>query len=55
METYLEVSPESEGSLSIPDMVPMEAKCEVESVSTPDIWADLNDISIDEKASLQKM
>ena len=43
METYLDVSPEPEGSLSTPDMVPMEVECEVESVSTPDIWAELND------------
>ena len=55
METYLDVSPEPEGSLSTPDMVPMEVECEVESVSTPDIQAELNDSSIDEKVLLQKM
>lgn len=55
METYLDVSPEPEGSIFTTDMVPMEVECDVESVSTPDIWDVLNDSSIDEKVSLQKM
>ena len=52
MYAYLDVSPGPEGSVSTPDIWPIEVEWDVDRVRTPDICAELIDISIEEKVSL---